>query len=175
MTLHFFANFLVALLVPGCHYWPKTNKNNEKMAKNGGPYTLTCLIIVQQTFFFFEKNPHLISNYMTLIGRIRVLISEIFLSKPDFHLHKWEKNSSYTTLLRPKRLSISEKSTTYTIKWSYTIIWQVRVLEFWMWWLVKTLVEQSNDCSSPISNDIFFSFLLCLFIFPLPNAGFPFG
>ena len=50
----FFANFLVALLIAGCHYWPKTNKNNEKMAKNGGPYTLTCLIIVQQIFFFLE-------------------------------------------------------------------------------------------------------------------------
>ena len=32
------------------------------------------------------------------------------------------KNPSYTT-----RLLISEKSATYTIKWSYTIIWQVRV------------------------------------------------
>ena len=37
------------------------------------------------------------------------------------------KNPSYTALLRPTRLSISEKSATYTIKWSYTIIWQVRV------------------------------------------------
>jgi hypothetical protein len=31
-------------------------------------------------------------------------------------------------LLRPTRLLISEKSATYTIKWSYTIIWQVRVI-----------------------------------------------
>ena len=30
-------------------------------------------------------------------------------------------------LFRPTCLSISEKSATYTIKWSYTIIWQVRV------------------------------------------------
>ena len=30
-------------------------------------------------------------------------------------------------LLRPTRLLISEKSASYTIKWSYTIIWQVRV------------------------------------------------
>ena len=37
------------------------------------------------------------------------------------------KSPSYTALLRPTRLLISEKSTTYTIKWSYTIIWQVRV------------------------------------------------
>jgi hypothetical protein len=37
------------------------------------------------------------------------------------------KNPTYTALLRPTRLLISEKSGTYTIKWSYTIIWQVRV------------------------------------------------
>ena len=30
-------------------------------------------------------------------------------------------------LLRPTRLLISEKSAIYTIKWSYTIIWQVRI------------------------------------------------
>ena len=30
-------------------------------------------------------------------------------------------------LLGPTGLLISEKSATYTIKWSYTIIWQVRV------------------------------------------------
>ena len=30
-------------------------------------------------------------------------------------------------LLGPTRLLNSEKSATYTIKWSYTIIWQVRV------------------------------------------------
>ena len=35
--------------------------------------------------------------------------------------------NTYTTLLGPKRLLISEKSNTYPIKWSYTIIWQVRV------------------------------------------------
>ena len=37
------------------------------------------------------------------------------------------KNPSYMALLRPTRLLISEKYATYTIKWSYTIIWQVRV------------------------------------------------
>ena len=37
------------------------------------------------------------------------------------------KNPTYMALLRPTRLLISEKSATYTIKWSYTIIWQVRV------------------------------------------------
>ena len=39
------------------------------------------------------------------------------------------KNPSYMALLRPTHLLISEKSATYTIKWYYTIIWQVRVLE----------------------------------------------
>ena len=38
------------------------------------------------------------------------------------------KNPSYTVLLRPTCLLISVKSATYTMKWSYTIIWQVRVL-----------------------------------------------
>jgi len=38
------------------------------------------------------------------------------------------KKPSYTAFLRPTRLLISEKSATYTIKWSYTIIWQVRVV-----------------------------------------------
>ena len=37
------------------------------------------------------------------------------------------KNPTYTALLRSTRLLISEKSGTYTIKWSYKIIWQVRV------------------------------------------------
>ena len=37
------------------------------------------------------------------------------------------KNPSYMALLRPTRLLISEQSATYTIKWSYIIIWQVRV------------------------------------------------
>ena len=40
------------------------------------------------------------------------------------------KNPSYTALLRPTHLLISEKSATYTIKWSYTIIWQARVLKY---------------------------------------------
>ena len=46
--------------------------------------TLTCLIIVQQILLFFgEKN-----TYTTLLGPTRLLIFEIFPSKPDFHLHK---------------------------------------------------------------------------------------
>ena len=70
------------------------------------------------------KNP----SYTALLGPTRLLISEIFPLKPDFHLYKWEKNPFYTALLRPTRLLISEKSATYTIKWSYTINWQVRVI-----------------------------------------------
>ena len=38
------------------------------------------------------------------------------------------KNPSYTALLGPTRLLIFEKSATYMIKWTYTIIWQVRVV-----------------------------------------------
>ena len=37
-----------------------------------------------------------------------------------------KENPSYTPLLRPTSLFISDKSTTYMIIWSYTIIWQVR-------------------------------------------------
>ena len=45
--------------------------------------TLNC----QQIFLFFgEKN-----TYTTLLGPTRLLIFEIFPSKPDFHLHKREK------------------------------------------------------------------------------------
>ena len=45
--------------------------------------TLTCQIIVQQILLFFgEKN-----TYTTLFGPKNLLISEIFPSKPDFHLH----------------------------------------------------------------------------------------
>ena len=50
-----------------------------------------------------------------------------FSFKPWFSPIKMRKSSSYMALLRPTRLLISEKSATYTIKWSYTIIWQVRV------------------------------------------------
>ena len=87
--------------------------------------TLTCQIIVQQILFFFgEKN-----TYTTLLGPTCLLISEIFPSKPDFHLHKWEKILPKQPHDRPTYIFlISEKSATYTTKWSYTIIWQVRVL-----------------------------------------------
>ena len=50
-------------------------------------YTLTCQIILQQILLFFvEKNTH-----TTLLGPASLLIFEIFPSKPNFHLHKWEK------------------------------------------------------------------------------------
>ena len=87
--------------------------------------TLTCQIIMQQILlFFWGKN-----TYTTLFRPTRLLISEIFPSKPDFYLHKWEKNPSYMALLWPTRLFIYDKYATYTIKWSYTIIWQVRVMK----------------------------------------------
>ena len=46
------------------------------------------------------------------------------------------KIPSYTALLRPTRLLIFNKSATYTIKGSYTIIWQVRVC---------TVTKKSNN------------------------------
>ena len=75
----------------------------------------------------WEKN-----IYTAILGPKYTFINfRAFPSKPDFHLHRYmRKNSFYTTLLRPKCLVISEKSATYTIKWSYTIIWQVRVQFF---------------------------------------------
>ena len=46
--------------------------------------TLTCQIIMQQVLLFLgEKN-----TYTTLLGPTRLLIFEIFPSKPDFHLYK---------------------------------------------------------------------------------------
>ena len=89
--------------------------------------TLTCQIIVRQNFFLGGGK----STYTTLLG---LLISEIFPSKPDFHLNKWEKDPSYIALLlRTTCLLISEKSAIYTIKWSYMIIWQARVVgRFWI-------------------------------------------
>ena len=46
--------------------------------------TLTCQIIVQQILLIFRKK----NTYTTLLGPTRLLISEIFPSKPDFHLYK---------------------------------------------------------------------------------------
>ena len=62
--------------------------HSKYISRNTEVITLTCKIIVQQILFFFgEKN-----TYTTLLGPTRLLISEIFPSKPDFHLYKWEKN-----------------------------------------------------------------------------------
>jgi hypothetical protein len=49
--------------------------------------TLTCQIIMQQILLFFWKK----NTYTTLLGPTRLLISDIFSSKPDFHILKWEK------------------------------------------------------------------------------------
>ena len=48
---------------------------------------LTSHIIVQQILLFFGEK----ITYTTLLGPTGLLISEIFPSKPNFHLHKWEK------------------------------------------------------------------------------------
>ena len=111
------------------------------MSTQGG--TLTCQIIVQQILLFFGE----INTYTTLLGPKRLLISEFFPSKPDFYLHKWEK-----TL--PACLLISEKSATYTIKWSYTIIWQVRVVRFAIkYWGFWRLFSQIRCKWNPSKND----------------------
>ena len=46
--------------------------------------TLTCQIIVQQILLFLGE----INTYTTLLGPTRLLISDIFPSKPDFYLYK---------------------------------------------------------------------------------------
>ena len=51
------------------------------------------------------------------------------------------KNPTYTALLGPTRLLISEKSDTYTIKWSYTIIWQVRVRMYELPFVIKSILD----------------------------------
>ena len=49
-----------------------------------GKITLTYQIIVQQILLFFGKK----HTYTILFGPTRLLISEIFPSKPYFHLYK---------------------------------------------------------------------------------------
>ena len=76
------------------------------------------------------------------------------------------KTSSYTALLNPTHLLISEKSATYTIKWSYTIIWQK---DFVIVSPVANFGDQSLTLSKVgfrldvLSFDLvfFFSFWLC--------------
>ena len=58
--------------------------------------TLTCQIIMQQVLLFFWKK----TTYTTLLGPTLLSISDIFPSKPDFHLHKWEKKSFLHSLIK---------------------------------------------------------------------------
>ena len=68
---------------------------------------------------FWQKKT---KNYTTLLGPTRLLSTEIFLTKSDSYLQKWEKIlPTRPYILRPSRLLIYEKSATYTIKWSHTI------------------------------------------------------
>ena len=63
----------------------------------------------------------LILNKITLITlTCRIIMQQILLI--------FGKKTTYTALLGPTRLLISEKSVTYTINRSYTMIWQVRVV-----------------------------------------------
>ena len=59
------------------------------------------------------------------------------------------KKTTYTALLGPTRLLIFEKSATYTIKSSYTIIWQVYMVFFLkilvMMILKTTTLNSSKD------------------------------
>ena len=72
---------------------------------------------------FWEKN-----TYTTLLGPAYTFINFLdFSFKTLFLPILMRKKPSYTALSGPTRLLFSEKSNTYTIKWSYTIIWQVRV------------------------------------------------
>ena len=51
----------------------------------------------------------------------------------------------YSALLGSTRLLISEKFVTYTINWSYTIIWQVRVIDSSISDNVKATVASITD------------------------------
>ena len=61
-------------------------KDNFFIQKDNFSILASHIIVQQILLFFWEKN-----TYTTLFGPTRLLISEIFPSKPDFHLHKWEK------------------------------------------------------------------------------------
>ena len=52
--------------------------------RNFDLHSLTCQIVVQQILLFLGGK----KTYTTLLGPKRLLILEIFPSKPDFHLHK---------------------------------------------------------------------------------------
>jgi hypothetical protein len=75
------------------------------------------------------------------------------------------ENSSYMALLRPTRLLSSEKSATYTIKWSYTIIWQVRVdcfskfLKYFEYFEKRSKLTKNSDffaCGEPATLSHYF-------------------
>jgi hypothetical protein len=95
--------------------------------------TLSCQITVQQILLFFEEKKN---TYTTLLGPTRLLISEIFLQNLIFtyinekrsFLHSRIKTYTFINFWKICHLQA------YTIKWSYTIIWQVRVcLRFTEW------------------------------------------
>ena len=68
-----------------CHYGRWLRGNNIETGRR--VLTLTCQIIVQQILLFFGRK----NTCTTLLGPTRLLISEIFPSKPNFHLNSWEK------------------------------------------------------------------------------------
>ena len=57
-------------------------------------------------------------------------------------------------LLRLTRLSISEKSATYTIKWSYTFIWQVRVFRKIIEFSDKISLKTKKRFQNGVKDDI---------------------
>ena len=95
---------------------------------------------MQQILLFFGE----INTYTTLLGPTRLLIFEIFFQNLIFTYIN-EKKSTYSALLGTTRLLISEKSSTYTINWSYTIIWQVRVIDFSISDNLKATVASITD------------------------------
>ena len=61
------------------------------------------------------------------------------------------KNPSYTSLLRLTRLLKSDKSATYMIIWSYTFIWQVRVIIFMQ--LKKNIISKKKHFYPQLISD----------------------
>ena len=110
-------------------------------------YVLITLTFFKNTMHLFSKNVFISTHYSNLpnncAANLIIFRDKKTTTQPyqDLHIHQFlifflqnlilncikEKNPSQTALIRPTRLVISEKSATYTIKWSYTIIWQVRV------------------------------------------------
>ena len=73
-------------------------------------------------------------------------------------------NPTYTALLGPTRLLISEKFVTYTINWSYTIIWQVRVGIYNAVYLAIDFRKGGliSECSNVIIGEDFYSTIFYL-------------